>query len=307
MSTNETLLKLDDGFEVALGLNLPDTDELALMANSPEYPQERMLENDDIKKALANDFYLEERKRLRHLMINQNPLGKCNASALKGAIEQIRLNQGMKHVVLSDNDAYMQMNGGRDAGSALIRAFQVAQQRGVSPLEITVNGQPYKIPLNAYNSRHVPSAARAVAASEAERFRGWEWYRAPRRYSEFARCVASELARRNPVVFAWHVGSNSMRLQRGYVVTGRGKGNHATMFQSGKWVGGEDLVHPDCKNSWGPSVDPLYGRTGRGWGDGGYALFTMDQAFACNQWHDTYIVTSARPDHKDQFIQALSS
>lgn len=301
-NTNETLLKLDGGFEVALGLNLPDQEEQALMANSPEYPESRMLDDSSIKKALADDFYLQERERFADTMINQNPLGKCNASALKGAFEQIRRNQGMPHTILSDNDAYMQMNGGRDSGSALIRAFQVAQRRGVSPLEIEVNGRKYQIPLNAFNSRHVPSAARAVADNEAARFRGWEWYRAPRGYSEFARCVASELARRNPVVFAWHVGSSSMRLRSGYVVTGRGKGNHATMFQSAKYVGGQDIVHPDCKNSWGPSQDPRYGRPGQSWGEKGYALFTMDQAFACNQWHDTYIVTSARPDHKDQFV-----
>lgn len=305
MSDSETRLTLDGGFEVALGLNLPDSDELALMANSPEYPESRMLEDADIKKALAGDFYKAERRRLLKFMINQNPLGKCNASALKGALEQIRENQGMPHVTLSDSDAYMQMNGGRDAGSALIRAFQVAQTRGVSPLELTVNGSPYQIPLNAYNSRHVPPAARAVADNEAERFRGWEWYRAPRGFKEFARCLASELARRNPVVFAWHVGNNSMRLRNGYVVTGKGSGNHATMFQSAKWVGGSNLVHPDCKNSWGPSQDPRYGKPGQSWGDGGYALFTMEQAFACNQWHDTYIVTSARPDFKDQFYKAV--
>jgi hypothetical protein len=306
MSTNETLMDIGGGFEVALGLNLPDKDEQALMAQSPEYPQERMLDLADIKKALADDFYLQERKRFAKFMINQNPLGKCNASALKGALEQIRENQGMKHVILSDNDAYMQMNGGRDSGSALIRAFQVAQKRGVAPLEFDVNGSSYSIPLNAYADRHMPSAARAAADNEAKRFRGWEWYRAPRAYSEFARCVASELARRNPIVFAWHVGNNSMRLRNGYVVTGRGRGNHATMFQSAKYVGGQDIVHPDCKNSWGPSLNPKYGRQGQSWGDRGYALFTMEQAFACNQWHDTYIVTSARPDYEDQFIKSLS-
>jgi hypothetical protein len=297
------LLKLDGGLEVNLGLNLPDEAELQLMAQSPEYPESRMLEDKDIQRGLAGDYYKESRKQLAPWMINQNPLGKCNASALKGAMEQIRRNQGMPHVILSDNDAYMQMNGGQDNGSALIRAFEIAQKRGIAPLRVQVEGKEYRIPLDAFNSRHVPEAARQAANTEAERFRGWEWYRAPRDFQSFARCVASELARRNPVVFAWHVGSGSMRLNNGYVVTGNGKGNHATYFHSAKWVGGSELVHPDMRNSWGPSQSEDYGRPGQSWGDAGFALFNMQQAFSCNQWHDTYVVTSARPDFTDQFVK----
>jgi hypothetical protein len=297
------IVTLEDGWIVNLGLNLPDEQEQLLMASSPAYPEGRLLDDKDIQRGLPTGAYLESRKRLAPYMINQNPLGKCNASALKGAIEQIRLNQGFPYVNLSDNDAYMQMNGGRDQGSALIRAFEVAQKRGISPRRIQVEGREYAIPLNAFNQSHVPAAARAAATTEAARFRGWEWYRAPRDFPTFARCLASELARRNPVVFAWDVSSGSSRLNNGYAVTGRGKGNHATYFHSAKWVGGKTLVHPCCKNSWGPSQDDEYGKRGQSWGDGGYALFTMEQAFACNQWHDTYIVTSARPDFQDQFVR----
>lgn len=293
-----------DGMKINLGCRLPDAEEKALMAQSPTYPEKRLLDDKDIQKGLVNDYYRESRKRLAPYMINQNPLGKCNASALKGAMEQIRMNQGMPHVILSDNDAYMQMNGGQDNGSALIRAFQVAQQRGIAPLRVQVQGKEYTIPLDAFNSRHVPAAAREAANAEAGRFKGWEWYRAPRDFATFARCVASELARRNPVVFAWDVSSGSMRLNNGYVVNGRGKGNHATYFHSAKWVGGKTLVHPDMRNSWGPSQSADYGKPGQSWGDAGFALFTMEQAFACNEWHDTYIVTSARPDYTDQFCKA---
>lgn len=285
----------------ALGLNLPNTEELALMAEAPVYPENRMLDDKDIQRGLPDGWYLQERKRVAPWMINQNPLGKCNASALIGAFDQIRDNQGMPHVVLSDCDAYMQINGGVDRGSALISAFQLAQNRGVSPRTLDVGGRKVTIPLNVYNKRQVPQDVLAAADKEAARFRGWEWYRAPRTFNEFARCLASELARRNPVVFAWDVGSASMRLNNGYVVTGRGKGNHANVFHSAKWVGGKTLVHPDDRNSWGPVQSEEYGSRGMSWGEGGFALFTMEQAFACNQWHDTYIVTSARPDHKDQF------
>lgn len=286
----------------ALGLNLPDEAELALMAAAQEYPESRNLDDQEIQRALSGDFYLHDRERLAPWMINQNPLGKCNASALVAGLEQIRDNQGMPYEQLSDCDAYMQMNGGQDRGSALIRAFQVAQQRGVSPRQLDVNGHPYKFPLDVHSPRQVPRDVLQEADNQASRFRGWEWYRAPRRFAEFARCLASELARRNPVVFAWHVGEASMRLRNGYAITANGKGNHATVFHSAKWVGGNDLVHPDCRNSWGPTQSAEYGRRGQGWGDGGFALFTMSQAFACNEWHDTYVITSSRPDPNDNLL-----
>jgi hypothetical protein len=93
-----------------------------------------------------------------------------------------------------------------------------------------------------------------------------------------------------------------MRLRDGYVITGRGVGNHATYFHSAKFVGGSDIVHPDMKNSWGPSVNPDYGRVGQGWGDGGYALFTMEQAFSCNKNHYTYACVGSTPDPDDKVI-----
>lgn len=292
-----------DGQKIILGCNLPTEDEQALMAAFPMYPENRYLDTADIEKTLKGDYYLQSRKELSPWMINQNPLGKCNASALKGAMEQMRRNLGFPHVILSDNDAYMQMNRGVDQGSALVAGFKVGMERGISPLKITVNGREYKIPLDAFNNRHVPAEARNEAARQAARFKGWEWYRAPEDFDGFKRCLASELARGNPVVFAWHVGSNSMRLRNGYVVTGRGVGNHATYFHSAKFVGGSDLVHPDMKNSWGPSVNPDYGRTGTSWGDGGYALFTMEQAFSCNRHHYTYVCVGAKPDPIDEVVK----
>lgn len=297
------LIKLDGGFEVRLGCLLPNEEQQKVMAMSPEYPEGRMLEDKDIQRALAGDYYLQHRKRLAPYMINQNPLGQCNASALTGGAEQVRDNQGLPHVALSSNDAYMQMNGGRDQGSALIEAFRLAQTRGIAPRLIQMGGKQYMIPLDVYAKNQLSREVIAAADAEAPRFRGWEWYRAPREYKAFARCLASELARGNPVVFAWDVCSASMKLRNGYVITGRGKGNHANVFHSAKWVGGQDLVHPDDRNSWGPTQDELYGRRGQSWGDGGFALFTMEQAFACNQWHDTYIMTSMRPDYTDQFFK----
>ncbi len=167
------LIKLDDGFEVRLGCLLPNEEQQAVMAMSPEYPENRMLEDKDIERALKGGFYLQHRKRLAPYMQNQNPLGSCNANALIGGVEQIRDNQGMPHIALSWNDAYMQMNGGRDQGSALIEAFRLAQTRGIAPRMIQMGGQQYMIPLNVFAKNQLRRDAIAAADSEAPRFRGW--------------------------------------------------------------------------------------------------------------------------------------
>ena len=87
MSDSPEVIQLDDGgLEIPLGLNLPDETELALMAESPVYPESRLLENGQIQRALTGEFYKQSRAMLAPWMINQNPLGKCNASALKGAL-----------------------------------------------------------------------------------------------------------------------------------------------------------------------------------------------------------------------------
>lgn len=294
--------QLDDGERYATGLVLPNADEKLLMADMAEYPESMYLDKSDIQKALADNYYLKSRDELRGWMINQSSLGKCNASAVQGAVDQVRMHQGMPHVPLSDCWLYSRINGGRDRGSALINGFRETQRHGIAPRVIQVAGREVTLPHNFYNRRQVKSAWLEVADNEAKRFLGFEWYRAPTDYNKYKVAIASALARRQPVVFAWHVGSNSSRLRNGYVQIGRGVGNHANVFHSAKWVGGDDLVHPDNRNSWGPSKDAMYGPRNNGWGDGGFALFTMSQAFSCVRHHYTYICTSMRADPNDNFI-----
>lgn len=293
--------KLDDGAEVSTGLVLPDATELKLMASLPEYPQEFMLDRKDMEAAFKNEYYKKSRSRLRKYMINQSRLGKCNASAVVGAFDQVCLNQGMPHAPLSDCDLYMRINGGRDSGSALIRGFEEAQRGGVSTRELQIEGRERLFPLDVYNARQLDRKILEAAKESRSRHRGWEWYRAPLDYSNFKVAIASALAHRHPVVFAWHVGSKSMRLRNGYVQVGSGRGNHANVFHSGKWVGGDDLIHPDDRNNWGPVMNTMYGPKSTGWGDGGFGLFTMQDAYRCVKYHYTYICTSVRPDPMDRF------
>jgi hypothetical protein len=66
------------------------------------------------------------------------------------------------------------------------------------------------------------------------------------------------------------------------------------LLHSAKWVGGRELIHADIKNSWGPTMDEMYGPRTGGWGEQGFGLCTMEQAFACLNNHDYYVLTSVR-------------
>lgn len=290
------LWELPEGDLVGTGLNPASVEETRLLQSVGNYPEDWLLDDREIEQRLKGDKYKESRAKLAPWMINQSRLGKCNASAAQAAVEQVRESQGFNHEVLCDNQMYWRINGGQDRGSALVSAFNELQKNGISSRVLKIDGRDYVIPVDVYNERSLPRGIANAATADARRFLGWEFYKVPTNYSGFRRVVASALARWQPVVFAWHVGSESMRLKNGYVQQGRGKGNHATVWHSAKWVGGTDLVHPDVKNSWGPSQDSLYGPTGTGWGDGGYGLFTMQSAYQCIKWHDFYVAVSVRPD-----------
>lgn len=289
---------------VGTGLNMPGEIESGLMATLTEYPDSMNLEDADIERLLkvnGQDRYLLDRKNRQPRMRNQGSLGKCNASSNVAAIETLRDYQGMPDIALSDCYLYSLMNGGRDAGSGLITSLSVAQARGVAPMEIQVGGVTKTLSNSFYNRNQVDDDLLKQADIEAKRFLGFEYFKAPMAsFEAYCRAIASALARRQQVIFAWHVGAGSMSLRNGYAVVGRGPGNHSNVLHSAKWVGGKTLVHPDDQNSWGPSVNPLYGRvSGQGWGQGGFGLFTMEDVWACAHNHCTYICTSVRVDSND--------
>lgn len=295
---------LPDGTEVATGLLLPNEQEKLLMAQLPEYPDSMYLDSKDIERRLVingQQRYLASRKKRQHRKRNQGRLGKCNGSSNASGLMQLRETQGMPEIALSDCYIYSLANGGRDQGSALITTLsQLQQAQGTAPMELVVDGKTVMLPNNFYNRSQVDRKVLAVADSEARRFVGFEFYKAPLdSFENYCRCLASAIAREHPVIYAWHVGNSSMQIKNGYVQVGHGPGNHSNLFHDGKWVGGKTLVHPDDDNSWGPCVNKLYGDLGGNWGDGGYALFTMEDAYACAHNHCTYIMTSVKVDPKD--------
>lgn len=288
--SDQNNFKLPDGTVVATGCMVPSPAERAMVANFPTYGEDFFLEPKDIEKSLKGDVYKAMRKRRFRWVLNQANLGKCNASATVGAFHNRRDLDGLDHVVLSDCYLYMHINRGRDQGSLLHDGMEFAK-RGIAPRKLSHDGKDYLIPSNIYLRNQMPSDWFKVANEAAKDYTTFECYKLPvQDFQTFKIALASALARDHQVIHAWHVGNNSMRLQNGYAVQGRGPGNHATLFHSGKWVGGQDLVHPDIQNSWGPSQDPMYGPTGSaGWGEGGYGLFTMQNAFQCTQYHDFWV------------------
>lgn len=307
MADNEEF-RLDDGVVVSTGLNMPTDAEQLLMAALPEYSQEFYLDDKEIERRLVQNgrqVYLEKRKKRSHRMRNQSRLGKCNGSSNASGVEQLREVQGMPEIAISDCYAYSLANGGQDRGSALITTFTQMQEAGTAPMEIQVGGMTKVLPNDFYNRRQVDAALIKQADIEAKRFMGWEFYKAPMdSFANYCRAVASALAREQPVVFAWHVGNNSMRLRNGHVVVGRGPGNHSNLMHSAKWIGGRNLIEPDDQNSWGPAKNALWGPTGgAGWGEDGFGLFTMEDMWACARNHCTYIMTSVKVDPNDPAFQ----
>jgi|GEM_PF-5486785 len=287
---DQEVFKLPDGSVVAAGCNAPSPAERAMVAEFPVYGENFYLDPADIEKSLKNDIYKEMRKRRSRWVLNQANLGKCNASATVGAFHNRRDLDGLPHVVLSDCFLYMNINRGRDQGSLLQDGMEFAK-RGVAPRKLNLDGENYTIPSDIYLKSQMPQKWYNIAVEAAKGFCTFECYKLPvNDYQTYKIALASALARDHQVVHAWHVGGNSMRLRNSYVVQGNGPGNHATLFHSGKWVGGQDLVHPDLQNSWGPSQDAMYGPTGTGgWGEGGYGLMAMQDSFQCTKYHDFWV------------------
>jgi hypothetical protein len=288
---------LPDGTSVGTGNIESSKEEMTkAMSSYRVFGENYYLDKADIEKLLKGDRYKEVRKQQRKFVINQGGLGKCNASATVSALHQIRSRSGLPPTVLSDCHLYMRINGGNDNGSTLIDGFNELKKNGVAPRELEFAGKKYTIPHDVYLKRQVPREWLDVANRVGPEYRSWEPFIVPDDYETFKIAVASALAREYPIIFAWHVTNAGMRLSNGYVNNGRGSGNHANTAVSAKWVGGEDIVHIDDKNTWGPVDDPAYGPTGSGWGDAGFGLFTMESFYRCRENHMYWVLVGANQE-----------
>jgi hypothetical protein len=295
MSETEVLTLLD-GEQVGTGLLLPTEKDLKDALRFNVYADDQFLEASDIEKSLKNDKYKTFRRLRSKRIINQGSIGKCNASAIVAAFHNRRELDGMTDVVLADSHLYMNINGGSDRGSQLVHGMEYSTLNGVSPVLLDVNGEQQKFPLAAFNRRQVSQALLRAADTAAKTYQTFEAYRVPvTDYNTFKIAIASAIARDHQIVIALHAGRSFMSLNKGYIQQSRGPGNHALIVHSGKWVGGDDLVHPDIQNSWGPTKNPLLGRVGgSGWGEDGFGLITMSSLWQCARSHVFWVFPGSK-------------
>jgi hypothetical protein len=295
MSETEVLTLLD-GEQVGTGLLLPTEKDLKDALRFNVYADDQFLEASDIEKSLKNDKYKTFRRLRSKRIINQGSIGKCNASAIVAAFHNRRELDGMTDVVLADSHLYMNINGGSDRGSQLVHGMEYSTLNGVAPVLLDVNGEQQKFPLAAFNRRQVSQALLRAADIAAKTYQTFEAYRVPvTDYNTFKIAIASAIARDHQIVIALHAGRSFMSLNKGYIQQSRGPGNHALIVHSGKWVGGDDLVHPDIQNSWGPTKNPLLGRVGgSGWGEDGFGLITMSSLWQCARSHVFWVFPGSK-------------
>lgn len=313
MSDQLELYELPDGERVATGCLLPTQAELVqCMADYRLFGESNYLDPKDIERLLPREFHKKRRKERSHRMINQASLGKCNASATIHAAHQIRELTGQepldrKNIVLSDCHLYMNINGGRDQGSLLNKGMERIRTNGMSPRSLQRDGKSWMFPTDVYARSQVDPFWLRVADEEAKNFIGFEPMVIPDNWGDFVPAMSTAIAREYPIIIAWHVGNNGMRLTsghggEGYAINSNGPGNHATVVHSGKYVGGRDCVHGDLMNTWGPVASADYGPRSNGWGEGGFGLLTMESLFQCRKNHVFWVFVSISENPKDKIL-----
>ena len=263
-----------DGDKYGTGL-APSPADHSLLRHS-RFDESLLLDDEEIKLLLQGHDPDTVRQFYRKWLINQGQIGSCNAAATIGAKYRIRDRMGLPHIPLSENDLYIRINGGSDRGSMLDDGFDELQNGGVATRLVQVAGKEIVYPYQAYNKRQLPRGLWDACKEIRADFLSWEPIRIPTG-SNFARAIASCIARRWPIIVAWHVGGKTWKLDgNGYIQQGRGPGNHASFLDGAKFVGGQDIVHPNLVNSW-TATDSMYGPVRQqGWGIDGCGLTTMD-------------------------------
>ncbi|MEQ8351853.1 MAG: C1 family peptidase [Leptospiraceae bacterium] len=196
---------------------------------------------------------------------NQGQQGSCVAWAVayaaKSYQERIERNWqydspmsgGSGQRVFSPAYVYNQINGGRDDGSVLDDAMQLAVQQGIAPWAA--------MPYNPNDFRRQPNSG---ARQQAGSFKARSFKRIPANNLD---AVKAELASGNPVVFGIPVDDAFYNLRSGQVYdrkAGQNYGGHAMTlvgYDDSKRSPNGDVGAFKLINSWGTS----WGTSGYGW------------------------------------------
>lgn len=235
-----------------------------------------MLTLDQIRAGLAGKESMWGRRRRfagTKYVREQHQFGACNGWAVAGRLSRLRELRGEPYVCLSGADAYSQMNGGSDNGSALADAMKIVEANGIAPEDM--------VPYDRIYARQISAEARAARA----RFRGFTTYAVDEEAE-----LATALYLGRVAVVAVHATNSFMRQDGDGVNLGvNGVGNHS--------VGADDLrvradgtIDFDMGNSWG--VDYC---------DGGYTWLTWSRHLRETvRHHRFFVLVSTTDDPGDQ-------
>lgn len=174
---------------------------------------------------------------------NQRRRSSCNGFAGAKALERARVKRGEKHVALSGEGLYAQINRNLDQGSLLEDGMKKMQDFGIPPESM--------VPSEEFLWSKISDEAKQAAA----RFKALECYRVDTEEE-----LASGLAAGFVGVVAVHANNDFMKLDsNGRVFPTDGPGNHAVGVDDVRLFG--DEYEFDMFNSWGEQ----YGQGGRGW------------------------------------------
>jgi hypothetical protein len=203
---------------------------------------------------------------------NQRHHGSCNGFSTAHMLSRMRELRGEPYVCLSGADAYSQMNGNRDRGSALIDGLRIVEANGIAPEE--------DVPWNMIYSSQIPSSAKAKRA----RFKGFTTYAVDEEAELATAMVLGRLG-----VVAVHVTGSFYRQDGNGVNLGvNGVGNHSTGCQDIR-LQDDGTLNFDQPNSWDVT-----------WCDGGYTWLTWrGQLQTTVRNHRFWILVSSTDDQSD--------
>lgn len=265
------VIETDDGQVYYTGLWLPE-ERPRVMARYVDsvFP---LLEWDVIKALATDPEYYAGRKRFGSDYIrNQGSRGSCNGYAGAKATQRAREIRGQERLDLSGEDAYAQINGGRDRGSSLGRGMRALWQTGVAPENM--------VPHQEYLEREISSQAKqARKRNRILEPLGVDTYQE----------LCSGLVMGMIGVVAVHASNRWSRIDsNGVCGESHGVGNHSVGVDGVHYIGGQPVV--DMFNSWGTR----WGTDGRG-----YCNWDLHFSRTINN-HDFYLIPTTVDDTEDE-------
>ncbi len=267
------IIQTPDGVERRLGCVLPGS----FPTEAPKYGDvfaAEILSLDAIRAGLAGKASMWGRRQRfagTKYIRNQQNHGSCNGFSTAAAGSRVRELRGEPYVCLSGADAYSQMNGGSDNGSALADGQKV-WDNGIAPESM--------VPWNMIYSWQIP----ATAKSARSRFAGLTSYAVDTEQELATALYLGRLA-----IIAVHA-TNSFNTQDGNGVNRgvNGVGNHSTMTQDIR-LQSDGTLNYDMANSWDVT-----------WLDGGYTWLTWNgQLKQTVNNHRFWVLVSSTDDPGD--------